>query len=105
MRKPWFADQLQVDLKTLDRACKTIADAKVFARFVKMQESNQRSFCESHYIDGFSATATMIVDETIIKAQDLFKLCEYAGRYIGIGSARPQGYGRFAVSLWERLAV
>ena len=85
------------------RTGKTIKDTKVFARFVKMEESNQRSFCESQYIIDFSATGILSVDESIIKSNELQRLCEYAGRYIGIGSARPQGFGRFLVNKWEKI--
>jgi hypothetical protein len=80
---------------------KTIADSKKFERFVKMAESNQRSFCSSFYIDDFTAEGTLFVDEEIIKPEDLQKLFEYGGKYIGLGSARPQGYGRFQVTRWE----
>ena len=41
------------------------------------------------------------MDEEIIKSADLQKLMEYGGRMYGIGTARPQGYGRFAVTCWE----
>jgi hypothetical protein len=83
------------------RTGKTIADAQTFGRFVKMEESNQRSWSVSKYIIDFTATGSLLVDETIIKVDDLRKLLEYAGRYIGIGSARPQGYGRFNVLVWQ----
>jgi hypothetical protein len=85
------------------RTGKTIKDAQTFGRFVKMEESNQRSWSESQYIIDFTATGRLIVDESIIKADELQKLVEYAGRYIGIGSARPQGYGRFTVSRWDKV--
>jgi hypothetical protein len=82
---------------------KTIKDAQTFGRFVKMAESNQRSWSESQYIVDFTATGRLSVDESIIKAEDLMKLMEYGGRYIGIGSGRPQGYGRFSVARWDRV--
>ena len=85
------------------RTGKTMADAQTFGRFVKMAESNQRSWSESQYIIDFTATGRLSVDESIIKAEDLMKLMEYGGRYIGIGSGRPQGYGRFSVARWEKI--
>jgi len=85
------------------RTGKTQADAKVFGRFVKMAESNQRSWSESKYIIDFTATGELLVDEAIIKSDDLRGLFEYAGRYIGLGSGRPQGYGRFSVIRWDRV--
>ena len=78
----------------------TVADAKLFSRFVKMAESNQRSFAETPYISGFVAQATLSVDTEVLKSNDLLKLVEWGGKWIGIGSARPQGYGRFAVADW-----
>jgi hypothetical protein len=84
------------------RTGKTLKDAQTFGRFVKMAESNQRSWSESQYIIDFTATGRLTIDESIIKADDLQKLLEYAGRYVGIGSARPQGYGRFTISRWEK---
>jgi hypothetical protein len=80
---------------------KTISNAKVFGRFVKMEESNQRSYCESLYIDNFVAEGRLRVDESIIRVPDLLKLVQYGGKYVGIGSARPQGYGRFTVTRWD----
>ena len=79
----------------------TIKDSQVFARFVKMEESNQRTWSESKYIIDFIATGVLVIDEEIIKNDDLQKLIEWGGRYVGIGSARPQGYGRFTVAKWN----
>ena len=79
----------------------TAKDAQVFARFVKMEESNQRTWSESRYIIAFMASGVLVIDEVIIKNDNLQKLIEWAGRYVGIGSARPQGYGRFTISKWS----
>ena len=83
------------------RTGKTEKDAKKFERFVKMAESNQRSFSSDFYIDDFTARGVFEIDEEVIKVDDLRKLMEYGGRWYGIGSARPQGYGRFQVSGWD----
>lgn len=79
---------------------KTENDAKKFERFVKLEESNQRTFSSSLFIDDFTADGELHVDEEIIKADDLKKLFEYGGKFVGIGGARPQGYGRFKVTRW-----
>jgi hypothetical protein len=84
---------------------KTVADAKRFERFVKNQESNQRMFCSDLYIDNFQATGMMLIDTSIIESEKLLKLFEYGGRFIGIGGARPQGFGRFQVVRWEDINV
>ncbi|MGA2538560.1 MAG: hypothetical protein ABSF53_21310 [Terracidiphilus sp.] len=76
-------------------------DAKLFQRFVKMENSNQRIFSSAPYISDFAATGTFLVDEGIINVGDLRKLIEYGGRWFGIGSARPQGFGRFQVIEWN----
>jgi len=83
------------------RTGKTEKNAKKFERFVKMAESNQRSFASDFYIDDFTARGVFQVDEEVIKVEDLRKLMEYGGRWYGIGSARPQGFGRFQVTGWD----
>jgi hypothetical protein len=80
---------------------KTPVDAKLFERFVKNEESNQRQLQVSKYIDDFIATGILTVDEDLMKADSLRKLFEWGGKMIGIGSSRPQGYGRFVVSGWD----
>lgn len=78
-------------------------DAVHFQRFVKLEESNQRSFTDDLAIENFTASGVFEIDEEIIKESDLRKLIEWGGRYVGIGSARPQGYGRFIVKVWTVL--
>jgi len=85
------------------RTGKAKADAKSFDRFVKNAESNQRMFCSQKYIENFLAEGTLKLDTTIIKSDDLRKLMEYGGKYYGIGSARPQGYGRFMIAYWDMI--
>jgi hypothetical protein len=75
-------------------------DSLMFSRFVKLENSNQRSWSESAYIRDFTAEGILEVDEEIIKCDDLKKLFEYGGRMYGVGSARPQGFGRFQVMSW-----
>lgn len=85
------------------RTGKTEKDAKLFERFVKNEESNQRMFTSDPYIIDFTATGVILLDEEIIRETDLLKLLEYGGRMYGIGTARPQGFGRFSVAVWEPL--
>lgn len=85
------------------RTGKSRKDAKRFERFVKLEESNQRSFSSSEYLDDFTASGVLAIDEEIIKQGDLRKLMEYGGKWFGIGGARPQGFGRFQVTEWETL--
>ena len=86
------------------RTGKTEAHALKFERFVKMEESNQRTFSSSLYITDFTAKGVILLDEEVIKSSDLKKLVEYGGRWYGIGSARPQGFGRFAVTTWQEVS-
>lgn len=83
------------------RTGKTEKAARLFERFVKNEESNQRMFTSDYYIIDFEATGIILLDEEVIKPEDLHKLMEYGGRMYGIGTARPQGYGRFSVTRWD----
>jgi hypothetical protein len=82
---------------------KTKADAKKFSRFIKNQESNQRRYDESPYIFDFTATGTAIIEESLVSVEDIQKIVEFGGRYVGVGSSRDQGFGRFLVSAWDRI--
>lgn len=93
-----------IGVKVVDgflRTGKSEKESKRFERFVKNEESNQRMFCSDFYIDDFCATGVFQMDEEIILAKNLQKLFEFGGRYVGMGTARPQGYGRFSVERWE----
>jgi hypothetical protein len=74
-----------------------------FGRFVVLEESNQRSWQSDKAIANFTATGVFEVDDEVIKPENLRKLFEYGGRWYGIGSSRPQGYGRFTVQTWDAL--
>jgi len=86
------------------RTGKTEADARRFERFVKLEESNQRTFSSSLYIYDFKASGVFVIDEEIIREDELRKLIEYGGKWFGVGSARPQGYGRFKVVDWDLMS-
>jgi hypothetical protein len=85
------------------RTGKTKADAKSYDRFVKSEESNQRRWDSTPYLADFTATGTLLIEESLVNADDLFKVFEFGGRYVGVGSCREQGYGRFLLNAWDRL--
>ena len=78
---------------------KNAADG-TFDRFVKNEESNQRMWCSTAFIANFMLEGGLQVDPEVIKPDDLRKLVEWGGKWVGIGGARPQGYGRFQVIEW-----
>jgi len=79
----------------------TEKDAIEFTRLVKLEESNQWTPATDLYIRDFEASARIGIEEEVITSEDLKKLTEWGGYWIGIGSARPQGFGRFTVTQWE----
>lgn len=85
------------------RTGKTKADAKLFQRFVKNEGSNQRRWDETPYIANFTATGVALIEESLVNAEDFFRVFEFGGRYVGVGSSRDQGFGRFLVSAWDRI--
>src|SRR5262249_16790587 len=58
---------------------KTEKDAVPFARFVKLEESNQRTFSTSMAIENFIAHGVLDLDPEIVKVEDLQKLFEWGG--------------------------
>lgn len=81
---------------------KTAPDG-IYSRFVKNEESNERMLAESPYIKDFVATGNLVINTEMIDPKDLQRMIEYGGRWIGIGAARPMGYGRMVISNWELL--
>lgn len=80
-----------------------------FKRFVRPTDgtgkplSNQRSLRENEVIKDFAAEGTIAIDmDGVSKPEETVgKLLAYAGRFIGVGSARKMGYGRFTVTRFE----
>lgn len=78
----------------------------VFARFVKLEGSNQRSFQSNEYIgeyldagEPFEAIGTIAVEA---KAEEtVHSLLSATVEMIGIGAARKMGFGRGQVSKWS----
>jgi hypothetical protein len=81
------------------RTGKTVKDAKEFGRFVKNQESNERRWDSSLYLPNITATGTLIIEENFVSPEHVKAILEYGGRYVGIGSCRGQGFGRFQL-MW-----
>jgi hypothetical protein len=80
---------------------KTEADAKLFGRYVRLEESNERSWQENQFIEDFVASGTISLDETMVAPKDLRSMIEYGAKYLGIGAARSQAFGRFTIQKWE----
>jgi hypothetical protein len=85
------------------RTGKTEKDSQVFSRPVKLEESNQRSLQEHLHIPEFIAEGVLELDESVVKSDDLQKLVEWGGKWVGVGSCRPQGFGRFTVITWDEV--
>jgi len=79
---------------------KTAPDG-VFSRFVKLEESNERTLSESPYIHNFTGRMKASLDDAMYSPKDLKSLLEYGGRMVGIGAARPQGFGRFELTKFQ----
>jgi hypothetical protein len=85
------------------RTGKTEKDKLLFQRLVVLEMSNQRSLQTDAYIADFTASGILDIDEQVITADKLRALVEYGGHWYGIGSCRPQGYGRFVVTRWDEI--
>jgi hypothetical protein len=79
----------------------------VFARFVKLEGSNQRSWQENDYIgqyldEGEPFVASGVLGLTDAKDEDTVKvLMESLVANVGIGAARKMGFGRGVIESWE----
>jgi hypothetical protein len=96
-------DNLRSLLKVTDfQTDRRDADGK-FERFIPVKDgsgkslSNQRQFRSDEFIANSVAIGTLEYDEGDIKPKSLEQLITYAGKYIGTGSCRKMGYGRFEV--------
>jgi hypothetical protein len=75
----------------------------IYSRFVKNEESNERMLAEDPFIGNFTAAGVLVVAEEMVNPEKLKEMIEYGGKYVGIGSARAKGYGRFKISKWKKL--
>lgn len=60
--------------------------------------SNQRALRADAYIADAPAEGVIAADTTIVRPDILFKALDWAGTYVGIGSARKMGWGRFTIT-------
>jgi hypothetical protein len=60
--------------------------------------SNQRALRTDPYIENAAAHGTLDIDTGVIRPEILWKALDWAGTYVGIGSARKMGWGRFTVT-------
>jgi hypothetical protein len=60
--------------------------------------SNQRALRTDSYIKDADACGVIEVDESMIRPDVLLKALSWAGTYVGIGSARKMGWGRFTLT-------
>lgn len=78
----------------------------VFARFVKLESSNQRSWQENEYIGVYLDSGEQFVAAGCIALMDkrhegpMHALMEKAVESIGIGAARKMGFGRGKSNRW-----
>ena len=79
----------------------------VWKRFVTVslgtgaKASNQRGLRENAYIEDFTAIGSVSFDEQTVDAKTLGNLIEWAGQFVGIGSSRKMGKGRFKLTRYE----
>lgn len=57
--------------------------------------SNQRGLRRNEYIKDFTATGSLDVEPDMVDPKAVTNLLAFAGRVVGIGASRKQGYGRF----------
>lgn len=85
------------------RTGKTRADG-VWERFAVVSSgtgaklSNQRALRSDAYIKDADGSGTIAVDTTVVRPEVLWKALAWAGTYVGIGSARKMGWGRFTLT-------
>lgn len=60
--------------------------------------SNQRALRSDAYIADADADGSISVDTSVVRPEILWKALNWAGTYVGIGSARKMGWGRFTVA-------
>jgi hypothetical protein len=60
--------------------------------------SNQRALRADAYIADADAEGVIAADTSVVRPEILFKALAWAGTYVGIGSARKMGWGRFTIT-------
>jgi len=106
LRGAFDRDNFRALVQIGDFATDRLEASGVFARFVKLEGSNQRSFQENEYLgryldhgEPFAATGVIAVGDR--KAVATVKaLLTAAVEMIGVGAARKMGFGRGKISQW-----
>jgi len=104
LRGPYDKDNFRAAVQIGDFATGCKEASGVFARFVKLEKSNQRSWQENEYLGQyldkgkfFEAAGTIaIADEK--QAQTVKRILTAAFEVIGVGAARKMGFGRGKVT-------
>jgi hypothetical protein len=105
VRRPGFTTGKHLgDVEAIVDGKRTLGDAKVWGRFVKLEKSNQRSWQENWFIDNFEAQGVFQVDERMVTVEKLRSMVEWGGIFVGIGASRGQDYGRFELVKFEEIA-
>jgi hypothetical protein len=60
--------------------------------------SNQRALRSDAYIANAGADGSIQIDTSVVRPEILWKALEWAGTYVGVGSARKMGWGRFTLT-------
>jgi hypothetical protein len=60
--------------------------------------SHQRALRRDAYIENADAHGTLDIDTAVVRPEILWKALDWAGTYVGIGSARKMGWGRFTLT-------
>ena len=60
--------------------------------------SNQRALRSDAFIADADADGTLDIDTSVVRPEILWKALEWAGTYVGIGSSRKMGWGRFTIA-------
>lgn len=96
-------ENLRIAVRSTDFVTNKTAPDGVWQRFAVvttgggMKASNQRGMRSNPYIENFTATGTIEVEESMVDPQALMNLLVFSGRVTGIGASRKMGYGRFEI--------
>ena len=67
----------------------------IYERYVKNPDTNLRRLQCDEYIANFEARGTVTFVQTIVQPDSLESLIRFAGRWVGVGSARKMSRGRY----------
>lgn len=103
LKKEVGKDQLRTFVTVGDLAVKPekVKADGVFARYIKNPDSNLRRYQEDEYIANFVAVGHIHFNEEIINPDSLESLISFAGTWVGVGSARKMGRGKFTLEAFQ----